>query len=98
MSLWTETEEAEIRKAIYAGKKATEVQLPGRTTAAIAAKMSRMRGNDKTKPWTQEERQILVEYYKEIPMKALLDMLPGRTAGSVRGQVSWLKARGWNIR
>lgn len=96
MSLWTEEEIVKLRQALAEGKKASEVQLEGRSAASIAAKMSRLRKN-KTKPWTTAERQILVDYYKIIPMEQLLEMLPERTAGSVRGQASWLKARGWNI-
>ena len=92
MTLWTEEEEKYLREALRAGKKPADVKLAGRTQSAISVKMSRMR-YQKQKRWTDRERKILKEFYNNIPMEELLEKLPGRTAGSVRGQVSRLKAK-----
>lgn len=94
---WTKEEISIIQKAIAAGLKSTEITLPGRSQSAIAAKMSRLRGKNKKQPWSHEEREILKNFYGEITMNELLEKLPGRTAGSVRGQVSFLRARGWPL-
>ena len=51
----------------------------------------------KNKPWTKEERQTLKDYYCNIPMDELLEKLPGRTAGSGRSQVYYLRKRGWTF-
>jgi len=94
---WTDAEIKILLAAIYEGKKSTEVDLPGRSASSIAAKMSRLRGKSKQKGWSHEEREILKENYNKLKMSELLELLPERTAGSVRGQVSFLRARGWPI-
>lgn len=98
--LWTEDEIKIIYDAINEGKKAVDIvdKLPGRNVNAISVKMSRLKGREKRKSgWTHEEREILKKYYKECTTEELLEKLPGRTAGSIRGQVSYLRARGWSI-
>jgi len=99
MSLWTEKEVEIILEGMAAGLKPSELvdKLPGRNLNAVSVKMSRLRSGTKQKSWGQSERQILVEYYNKCSMEELMEMLPGRTAGSIRGQVSYLRARGWSI-
>lgn len=49
------------------------------------------------KPWSKLERNILKQYYGEIPIKSLIDKLPGRTEKSIRSQVYYLRKRGWTF-
>jgi|TARA_X000001382_G_scaffold105800_1_gene81088 hypothetical protein len=49
------------------------------------------------KPWTREERALLEKYYGTITVAELQKLLPDRTDGSIRKQVSYLRKRGWRI-
>jgi len=51
----------------------------------------------KLKTWTTTEREILKANYSDIPMKELLELLPGRTVDSIYKQVSYLRKRGWTF-
>ena len=96
--MWTEIEIKIVLKAIAAGLKPVDIQhaLPSRSLSAITVKMCRLRSN-KQAPWSHEEREILREFYGRVSSQDLLELLPGRTKGSIRGQVSYLRKRGWQI-
>lgn len=47
------------------------------------------------KPWTQEERNLLREYYYTLSQDALLELFPDRTMNSITKQVAYLRKRGW---
>ena len=96
MSLWTEDEKQVLFNALTDGKKPSQVSLPGRSSAAIAAKMSRLNAN-KIKSWTLEEREVLKKHYRNLSMEELQLLLPNRSAGSISGQVAFLNKRGWGI-
>lgn len=96
MSLWTEDEKQILFNALSNGIKPSDVEIPGRSQAAVAAKMSRLNAN-KTKSWTLEERELLKKHYRNLSMEELQLLLPNRSAGSISGQVAFLNKRGWGI-
>ena len=55
--------------------------------------------NYKQEPWSYKEKQILTNhYYMGSGADELLKLLPGRTAGSCRTQVSRLRREGWHFK
>lgn len=67
--------------------------LPGRTILGIKHKAKKLnlgfkemnRGNPwKNKPWTEAEKQILIQYYPILPNEELLDMLHDRTLVAIK--------------
>jgi len=51
----------------------------------------------KKRPWTVKEKQTLKKYYGVLPLKDLVELLPGRTENSIYKQVSYLRQRGWTF-
>lgn len=49
------------------------------------------------KPWTAEERRILQLNYNRVSAEEVLELLPGRSAASIRSQALYLRKRQWNI-
>lgn len=54
--------------------------------------------NYKRKPWTDDERKILAEYYTQLNIEDLMYLLPGRSEQAVRNQVAYLRKRGYRIK
>lgn len=52
----------------------------------------------KRKPWTQEERKTLAEYYTQLSIEDLKCLLPDRSEQSIRNQVTYLRKRGYRIK
>ena len=51
----------------------------------------------KKRPWTVKEKQILKNNYGVLPLKDLIELLPGRNENSIYKQVSYLRKRGWTF-
>lgn len=68
--------------------------LKNRTTRAIQSKM-RMLGLSDARPpkWTEQEREIIARNYKK-PGTVLQDLLPGRSYGAIRNQLTAMRLRG----
>jgi len=52
----------------------------------------------KRKPWTDEERKTLAEYYTKLDIEDLMYLLPDRSAGAIKNQVAYLRKRGYRIK
>jgi len=47
--------------------------------------------------WSYKENLILQQNYGQVSSAKLLEMLPGKTWGSIRTQVSRLRKKGWRL-
>ncbi|EAS1760769.1 hypothetical protein BH012_22925, partial [Salmonella enterica] len=81
---WTEEEKEIIRTHFAAGNGIADILplLPGRTRGAIYLMKDKLDVHS-TRQWSQQERQILSQYYPVEGM-AVTDRLTGRTRTSVR--------------
>jgi hypothetical protein len=48
----------------------------------------------KKKPWTEQERKNLKQYYFHASIEEVMDMIPDRSETAIRNQVSYLRKRG----
>jgi len=95
--MWSE----EDIKFLYANPRMSLVDLAialKRTEGAVRAKRSRLGiRTDINTPWTAEERRILQLNYNKVSAEEVLELLPGRSAASIRSQALYLRKRQWNI-
>lgn len=47
----------------------------------------------KSKPWTEQENELLQEYYHNLSLNALFAILPGRSRRDIDAQAHYLKTR-----
>lgn len=69
-------------------------ELPHRTRKSILNKRSKIGAS--APRWTEEERQLLLDYYSEEG-ESITERLPNKTWDSIRSQVYYLRKRGWKI-
>lgn len=81
---WTEEEKNIIRTRFAAGDSIAQIMplLPGRTRGAIYLMKDKLDAHS-TRRWSEQERQILAQYYPAEGM-AVADRLPNRTRVAVR--------------
>ena len=95
--MWSE----EDIKFLYANPRMSLVDLAialKRTEGAVRAKRARLGIRTvANKPWTAEERRILQLNYNKVSAEEVLELLPGRSAASIRSQALYLRKRQWNI-
>ena len=69
-----------------------------RSESAVKAKRSRLGiRTDENKPWTADERRILQFNYGKVRAEEMQELLPGRSAASIRSQALYLRKRQWSI-
>ncbi|EJX0633965.1 hypothetical protein ODD08_004046 [Salmonella enterica] len=81
---WTEEEKEIIRTRFAAGDEIAQIMplLPGRTRGAIYLMKDKLKAHSPRK-WSEQERQILAQYYPTEGM-TVAARLPGRTKAAVR--------------
>ncbi|HAF2404048.1 TPA: hypothetical protein H2W70_004109 [Salmonella enterica] len=90
---WTEEEKEIIRTRFAAGDNIAQIMplLPGRTRGAIYLMKDKL-DTHSTRRWSEQERQILAQYYPTEGM-AVAGRLPGRTQVAIRQTVYAMKLR-----
>jgi hypothetical protein len=69
-----------------------------RSESAVRTKRARLGIKTvENKPWTADERRILQFNYGNVRAEEMLELLPGRSAASIRSQALYLRKRQWNI-
>lgn len=91
--LWTEEEKEIIRTRFAAGDNIAQIMplLPRRTRGAIYLMKDKL-DTHSTRRWSEQERQILAQYYPQEGM-AVADRLPGRTQVAIRQTVYAMRLR-----
>ncbi len=91
--LWT-TLEIETLRRLHPDYGALVGALPGRTRKAIETKAQSLRLPEPRQVWSEPEFQLMKPLYVQgVPMRTILEGLPGKTAKQV-----WAKAFGRSIR
>ncbi|ECI6680374.1 hypothetical protein EHE65_03895 [Salmonella enterica subsp. enterica] len=90
---WTENEKEIIRTRFAAGDNIAQIMplLPGRTRGAIYLMKDKL-DTHSTRRWSEQERQILAQYYPVEGM-AVAGRLPGRTQVAIRQTVYAMRLR-----